>query len=69
MDSKPAVLVIASPHENWYKLCEDFSDKFTVEQACWEDILVTSYPKSGCMVRLFAARYPVDETPNLLHGT
>ncbi|KAH0788823.1 Synapsin, ATP binding domain containing protein [Histomonas meleagridis] len=57
----PTVLVVANPHENWYKLCQDYADVFNVEQACWEDISLTSYP-TKVMVNLTASKYPIHES-------
>lgn len=42
-DDLPLLLVIGNPEENWYDLCKDYSDKFVVEQATWEEIALTSY--------------------------
>ncbi|KAH0787502.1 Synapsin, ATP binding domain containing protein [Histomonas meleagridis] len=56
----PTVLVIANPGENWYQLCADYTDVFTVEQACWEDISLTSYPNNA-VVNLGIARFPNSE--------
>lgn len=56
----PIVLVISSPHENWYKICERYSSVFTVEQACWEDVSLTSYP-DNVIVNLSPAVHPISE--------
>lgn len=73
MEKKPMVLVISSPHENWYKICEKYSDVFNVEQACWEDVSLTSYPET-VVVNLSQAVHPISPqqkkrrtiTPNIV---
>ncbi|KAH0787289.1 synapsin-2-like isoform X1 [Histomonas meleagridis] len=59
-NKKTAVLVIAGPYENWYKLCKPYEDSFCVEQACWNDISLTVYP-SGPVVHLQPTRHPIDD--------
>lgn len=39
----PILLVIGNPEENWYDICKEYSDKFTVEQATWEEIALSSF--------------------------
>ena len=58
---KPLVLAIANPDENWYKLCADYSDKFDIEQARWNEIDVTSYPDTAACIKLFASHHPCDD--------
>jgi hypothetical protein len=53
----PLLLVIANDFENWYTLCEGCSDEFTVEQAMWEDISLTSYPDKA-LIRLRPSHHP-----------
>ena len=60
-DKKPVVLAIALPKENWYKICKDYSDVFTIEQARWHEITVVSYPNSKPAVHLLPAKDPCDE--------
>jgi hypothetical protein len=48
----PIVLVIAGSNENWTALCSCYSDEFEVGQGKWEDITLTSYSDSGCIVEL-----------------
>ena len=46
MDNKkklPLLLVIGNPEENWYDLCDEYKDKFQVEQAMWNEIALISY--------------------------
>ncbi|KAH0788531.1 Synapsin, ATP binding domain containing protein [Histomonas meleagridis] len=56
----PTVLVISGPKENWYDVCQECADVFTVEQAMWEDISLTSFPDS-VNVTLMPSKYPISE--------
>ena len=58
---KPSLLVIESSNmANWYELCAEFADEFTVEQATWEEIGLCSYSSQrGPTVTLYENRSSV----------
>ena len=59
--TKPVVLAISLPKENWYELCKDYQDYFEIEQARWHEITVVSYPNSKPSVHLLPATDPINE--------
>ena len=54
----PLLLVIGNPNENWYDLCKDYSDKFIVEQATWDEIALSSFSnQKGASISLGPSKY------------
>lgn len=56
----PVVLVVCGGTENWFDLCADFTDQFTIEQATWENITLVSYYDKP-LVELLPEDHPINE--------
>ncbi|KAL7722926.1 Synapsin-3 [Entamoeba marina] len=72
MSTKPIKLLVVggNPTVNWYKLFGNTKvngRNIEVEFSMWDEMVLTSYSDTGCIVSLQPSRYAIEQTPMKMH--